>query len=114
MNVSTCMLTSIAIGIAVDDTVHVIVRFRREIEIDGNYERAVRATFVGVGPPVLFTSVILCAGFLVLTASQFRPNIYFGVLTSFTMATALIADLLILPVCLYLLRPRATATAPEA
>ena len=108
INMATSMLPSIAIGIAVDDTIHIISRIRNEYRHTGNREiaRAIYASITTTGRAMLITSIVLFFGFMVLVTSRFQPNAYFGLLTALTMVWALAADLLTLPALLVLLKPK--------
>ncbi|MFC1610653.1 RND family transporter, partial [Myxococcota bacterium] len=93
LTVSTAMIASVAIGIAVDDTIHFLVRFKHEHGKDRDYLHACRRTLMTTGRPVIFTSLVISAGFLILCISSFRPNLEFGVLTAVALLSAMIADL---------------------
>jgi len=97
LNISTSMIAVIAIGIAVDDTIHYLTAFNGELRRTGDQRQAV--TFVGrsVGRPIVFTSVALCLGFMVVCLSNFIPIQHFGLLAGVTMVVALGADLVLLP-----------------
>jgi len=100
LNIATSMIAVIAIGIAIDDTIHYLSAFNKEIRRTGSEEEAIRRVGQSVGLPVIFTSIALCAGFLVVCQSNFIPIRHFGILASITMVVALIADLLITPALL--------------
>ncbi|HNV71302.1 MAG TPA: MMPL family transporter, partial [Candidatus Ozemobacteraceae bacterium] len=104
-NTVTGMIASIAIGLAVDDTIHIICQFQHELEKDGNEQEALVRTMVHKGRATVFASVILCTGFSVLALSSFGPTRYFGVFISVGVAAALICELLITPVALYTFKP---------
>ncbi len=97
LNISTSMIAVIAIGIAVDDTIHYLSAFNARIRATGNPEDAILYVGRTVGRPIVFTSIALAAGFLVVCLSNFQPIQYFGVLASVTMVVALFADLILLP-----------------
>lgn len=97
LNFATVMITSIAIGIAVDDTIHFLVRYRRELRTDPDRHQAIENTILHSGRAMAFTSVAMAAGCGLFVLSDFAPNRCFGVLMAFTMVTALVADLLVLP-----------------
>ncbi|RME89214.1 MAG: hypothetical protein D6785_00095, partial [Planctomycetota bacterium] len=97
LNSSTSMVASISIGIAVDVAVHFISRFRLEFQGPGTTRKAIYATYKKSGKPILFTSSILMAGFMVLSLASFVPTIQFGILTCITIFSALIAGLVVLP-----------------
>jgi predicted RND superfamily exporter protein len=94
----------VAIGIAVDDTVHFLSRYKEELCSGLPPLEATAETFRKIGPAMVATSLVAAAGFIVLCLAQFRPIIYFGFLTAFTMIAALGADILMLPSCAYVLR----------
>ncbi|HPM76869.1 MAG TPA: MMPL family transporter, partial [bacterium] len=108
INLATCMIPSIAIGIAVDDTIHFFSRFRREYDNRGrqNLPEVLAFCLSTTGRAMFITSAVLFCGFMVLLLSNFVPNLYFGVLTALTMVWALAADLLIVPAMLNVLRPK--------
>ncbi|WP_347332396.1 efflux RND transporter permease subunit [Marinimicrobium locisalis] len=99
LDLMTITIASIAMGIAVDDTIHYMHRYREEIE-EGGPEAAVKRTNFSVGYAVLFTSTIIIVGFSLLVFSDFLPSVYFGVLSSLAMLMALVSDLTLLPVLL--------------
>ncbi len=101
----TVMIASIAIGIAVDDTVHFLTRFRAERQAGLAPGEAIAATFDKVGPALVFTSVIAACGFAILALAEFRPIRYFGGLTALTMLAALAGDLYVLPAMVRLIAP---------
>ena len=105
VNMTTVMMLSVSFGIAVDDAVHYLWRFRTEFEASGDYAEAMRATHASVGRACVFTTVVIAGGFWILVLSQFLPTAYFGALIAVTMAGALAADLLLLPVLILLLKP---------
>ncbi len=100
LNVSTSMIAVIAVGIAVDDTIHYLTAFNKQIHRTGDQELAILRTGRAVGRPIVFTSIALTAGFLIVCLSNFQPIRHFGLLASITMVVALLADLLITPALL--------------
>jgi hypothetical protein len=114
LNISTCLIAVVAVGIAVDDTIHYLTTFGQEMRRTHDREAAILQTVRTVGRPILVTSVALSAGFLVVCLSNFQPIRQFGILSSITMAVALLADLFLLPPLLITLRigdEQATAKA---
>ena len=110
------LLATVAIGIAVDDTVHMTSRMRKEFIRCGNYEESVRIGLMNVGRPVIVTSIILSLSFLVYLASDMEILASFGILLSLTIVMALLADLLLLPALVLVLHPfgqERTATPPK-
>ena len=104
---STAMTFAIAFGIAVDDTLHYLTRYRMELaEADRHYRQANDATLMGTGIAMMSTTTILVSGFLVLTLSEFIPTVQFGTLSAITILSALFADLTFLPALLSLVKPR--------
>jgi predicted RND superfamily exporter protein len=98
LTVATSLVASIAIGLAVDDTIHFIFRFRQQFSKDFSRRQANYRTIADVGKPIVFTSVAIGLGFSVLLFSSFLPTSIFGALMLITMASALFGDLLILPI----------------
>jgi predicted RND superfamily exporter protein len=97
LSVATSLIASVAIGLAVDDTIHYLVRYNSEFKKDLNKDRAMRDTLVSVGRPIIFTSLTISLGFSVLIFSHFQPTAIFGFLMVVTMLSALIGDLILLP-----------------
>ena len=97
LSVATSLIASIAIGLAVDDTIHYLVQYNREFKKDLDKERALRDTVRSVGRPILFTTLTIGLGFSVLAFSHFKPTAVFGLMMMITMGSALIGDLLVLP-----------------
>ena len=93
------MLSCIALGIAVDDTIHYLSRYQAEYRVDGDRTGAMRRTLMSTGRAIVFTSVVIAGGGWILVFSSFRPNAHFGILTGVTMVSAPLADLLIAPLC---------------
>ena len=110
VNMTSAMMLSAALGIAVDDTIHYIWRYRVELAVRSSVPDALAATQRSVGRACFFTSVVITAGFTILLFSQFLPTAYFGGLVGFTMVVALCADLLLLPALLSVLGEAATPT----
>lgn len=99
------LLATIAIGIAVDDTIHMLARLRTEFAACGDYRTAVARALRGVGPPITMTTVILTAAFSSYLISSMAVLASFGALLAVTMIAALIADLFLLPALVLWLRP---------
>jgi len=100
LNTGTSLVASIALGIAVDDTIHYMTGFNLEMRRLGDQTRAMLATLRLRGKAIVFTSVALFCGFMVLSASRFAPIVAFGYLTAIAMAAALLGDIVVLPVLL--------------
>jgi CRP-like cAMP-binding protein/preprotein translocase subunit SecF len=97
LSMVTSLIASIAIGLAVDDTIHYLVRYNREFKSDLNEKRAIRDTLTHVGRPITFTTVTICLGFSILLFSSFKPTAIFGVMMMITSVSALVGDLILLP-----------------
>lgn len=96
-SVATSLVASVAIGLAVDDTIHYLVRYNREFKKDLDKDRALRDTIHHVGVPIVFTSVTIALGFSLLIFSHFEPTSVYGFLMVVTMVAALVGDLILLP-----------------
>jgi hypothetical protein len=107
LDISTVVIFSVTLGLAVDDTVHILARVREEIPAGGSWRAVLERSLLGSGHAVVMTSVVLGAGMLVLLGSTFTPTRMFGLLTFVTLGSALLADLLLLPALLVLFPPRA-------
>ncbi len=100
LSLSTNIIAAIVLGIAVDDTIHLMSRLSSQVRATADREEALLHTFSTVGKPVFYTSVILFLGFLTLCVSSFVPIREFGILAAFTMIVALGADVVLLPAIL--------------
>jgi len=105
LDMMTITIAAIAIGISVDDTIHYVHRFQEEFKEDRDYLATMYRSHASIGRAMLYTTVIITAGFSVLSLSNFVPTVYFGLFTGFAMVAALVADLTVLPKLLVLLRP---------
>jgi len=114
LDMATAMIASVAVGVAVDDTIHIYDGLRRRSRAGMALTVALLRTYRQAGRAVAATTLILCAQFLLLTMSEFVPTMQFGLLTAIGLAAALVFDLLLLPAVLVVLdrrRRRAAATA---
>ena len=105
LDIMTITIAAIAIGIAVDDTIHFIHRFEEEFKFDKDYVNAMRRSHRGIGHAMYYTTIIIVIGFSILMLSNLVPTIYFGLLTGIIMISVLAADLLLLPKLLLMLKP---------
>ncbi|MEO1199692.1 MAG: MMPL family transporter, partial [Pseudomonadota bacterium] len=101
---TSALALTIALGIAVDDTVHILNRLRRYGD-RACAPRAVKSALLSVAPVLVLTTVILCAGITATQLSEMPMVSYFGVLTMVILCLALIADVIVLPACLVTLGP---------
>ncbi len=99
LDLMTITIAAIVMGIAVDDTIHYVHRYREELR-DNDADQAVVNTHDSVGLAILYTTVIIAVGFSLLMFSDFVPSMIFGLLTALAMLMALIADLCLLPLLL--------------
>lgn len=97
LNATTGLVACIVLGIAVDDTTHFLHRFNDEARRLGNEEEAAVSTLRSLGRPVLRTSLALCLGFLVLTASRLQNQVEFGMLAAATLAIGWICEATLMP-----------------
>jgi uncharacterized protein len=97
LNMATALIAGIAIGLAVDDTIHYLVRYNREFKKDLDKDRALTDTLTHTGRPIIFTTLTIGIGFSMLLISSFSLTAVFGFLMVITLAAALIGDLVILP-----------------
>ena len=104
LNPGTAMCASIALGLIVDDTVHVLSRLQAGLAVGRSTAEAVRATVIESGRPIVVTSALLGAGFVVLTQASFAPIVHLGALTAAIVVLALLADLVLLPALLLFAR----------
>jgi hypothetical protein len=105
LDMMTITIASISLGIAVDDTIHYICRFREEIQVDGDYAKTLHRCHGSIGNAMYYTSVAIVIGFSILTTSNFWPTIYFGAFTSLAMVIALAGALLLLPKLIIMFKP---------
>ncbi len=101
---TTAILFTVAFGIAVDDTIHFMSKLKLELAKGKNLHYAIKRTFIEAGKAIILTSIILVAGFGLLIFSQFGVTHFTGLLISFSLIFALLADLFLLPVLLFPLR----------
>jgi predicted RND superfamily exporter protein len=99
------MIATVAMGIAVDDTIHFVSRYHHEFDESGSYADALAAAMADVGHAVFVTSLVLVLGFLVNLFSVLDASARSGVLLAATIATALLADLLLTPALVLTLEP---------
>ena len=101
----TITIAAITIGIAVDNSIHYIYRFKEEFNKIKNYEKTVSYCHSTVGIAILNTSITIVFGFSILVFSNFIPTIYFGVFTSIAMLLAMLSVLTLLPALIIKFKP---------
>ncbi|MDV7340644.1 MMPL family transporter [Terasakiella sp. A23] len=97
LDMMTITVAAITIGIAVDNGIHYIYRFREEYAKNASYEETLHICHASIGKAVFYTTMTIIFGFSILMMSNFIPTIYFGVLTGAAMFIALLAALTVLP-----------------
>ena len=102
---ATAMTFSIALGIAVDDTIHFLSRFRSEFKISKSHKKSTSITILTTGRAIISTTITLAMGFIVLLFSNFKPNSEFGILSTIILVIALISSLLLLPSLINTIKP---------
>ena len=105
LDLMTITIAAISVGIAVDNTIHYIIRFKREFSQHKNYSKTVEICHGSIGKAMYYTSSIIVIGFSILSLSNFIPTIYFGLLTGLAMLAALLASLTLLPALLIIFKP---------
>lgn len=105
LDIMTITIASITIGIAVDNTIHYIVRYKNELKVDQSYPNALRRSHDSIGKAIFYTSITIIMGFSILALSNFKPTIYFGTLTALAMAVALLGSLTLLPRLILIAKP---------
>lgn len=105
LDMMTITIAAITIGIAVDNSIHYIYRFKEEFAQNGNYEATLKLCHSTVGIAILNTSITIVFGFSILVLSNFIPTIYFGIFTGLAMLLAMISVLTLLPSLLLIIKP---------
>lgn len=105
LDMMTITVAAITVGIAVDDTIHYIHRFKTEFQKDGDYIATMHRCHRSIGQAMFFTSLTIISGFSILVLSNFIPTIYFGLFTGFAMFMALVGALTLLPRLIILVKP---------
>ncbi len=105
LDMMTITIAAITIGIAVDNSIHYIYRFKEEFKKLNNYEKTLDRCHSTVGIAILNTSITIIFGFSILVLSNFIPTIYFGIFTGLAMLLAMISVLTLLPKLILSLKP---------
>jgi len=102
---STVLVFSVALGIAIDITIRFLVNFKQELPVArGDIKQTVVLTIRDTGISIVYTSLVLIAGFIIFAFSGFGSTSALGWLTSFTLFTATLTNLILLPVILLLIK----------
>tara|TARA_Y100000590_G_scaffold195161_1_gene221621 strand:- start:42 stop:2420 length:2379 start_codon:yes stop_codon:yes gene_type:complete len=105
LDMMTITIAAITIGIAVDNSIHYIYRFKEEYKTINNYKLTLKKCHSTVGVAILNTSITIVFGFSILVLSNFIPTIYFGIFTGIAMLLAMISVLTLLPSLLLVFKP---------
>ena len=105
LDMMTITIAAITIGIAVDNSIHYIYRFKEEFKKIKDYNKTLEKCHNTVGVAILNTSITIVFGFSILVLSNFIPTIYFGVFTGIAMLLAMISVLTLLPKLILIVKP---------
>ena len=105
LDMMTITIAAITIGIAVDNSIHYIYRFREEFPKTRDYISTMHYCHANIGKAVFYTAITIIIGFSILVLSNFIPTIYFGLLTALAMFIALFAALTLLPKLILIWKP---------
>ena len=105
LDIMTITVAAISVGMAVDNTIHYIHRFKLEFKKTSSYENSMKNSHNTIGRAMFYTSTTIIIGFLVLVTSNFNPTVYFGLFVSLAMFMALLGALTLLPQLLMILKP---------
>jgi uncharacterized protein len=105
LDMMTITIAAITIGIAVDNSIHYIYRFREEFARTQDYIETLHYCHANIGKAVFYNAITIIIGFSILILSNFIPTIYFGLLTAFAMLVALLAALTLLPKLILIWKP---------
>ena len=97
LQTSNIVSFTVSVGLAVDDTIHFVVRYQQERREGKSHHDAILHTFRGAGHAIILTSVLLVSGFGILATSSLTTTFHFGLLASITLFAAILADLFLLP-----------------
>lgn len=106
LKISTSVIFTIAFGIAVDDTIHFMSKYRLASLHHENMVFALKNTYLSTGRAIILTTIVLIGGFISLLFSEFMGTYYIGLLVSGTLVFALLVDLFVLPYLLYIIRDK--------
>jgi len=105
LDMMTITIAAITIGIAVDNSIHYIYRFKEEFNKLKDYNKTLKTCHSTVGVAILNTSITIVFGFSILVLSKFIPTIYFGMFTGLAMLLAMISVLTLLPALILVVKP---------
>jgi hypothetical protein len=105
LDIMTITIAAIVVGIGVDDCIHYVHRFIKEFSVDRDYRAAMYRCHNSIGRAMYYTTLTVVVGFSTLTLSNFKPSIYFGLLTVLAMVAAVLGALLLLPRLIMVVKP---------
>ena len=105
LDMMTITIASITVGIAIDNSIHYIYRFREEFKINKNYKKTIEICHKSVGKAIVNASLTIVFGFSILIFSNFIPSIYFGIFTGLAMLTAMSLVLTLMPQLIAIIKP---------
>jgi predicted RND superfamily exporter protein len=105
LDIMTITVAAISVGMAVDNTIHYIHRFKKEFSLTNNYKTSMQNSHKTIGRAMFYTSTTIILGFLVFATSNFNPSVYFGIFVSLAMVMALLGALTLLPQLILLFKP---------
>ena len=105
LDMMTITIASITVGIAIDNSIHYIYRFREEFKINKNYKKTIEICHKSVGKAIVNASLTIVFGFSILILSNFIPSIYFGIFTGLAMLTAMTLVLTLMPQLIAIIKP---------
>ena len=105
LDMMTITIAAITIGIAVDNSIHYIYRFKEEFSVLKDYKTTIKTCHSTVGKAILNTSITIVFGFSILVLSKFIPTIYFGIFTGLAMLLAMVSVLTLLPSLILFIKP---------
>ena len=97
LDIMTITVAAISVGMAVDNTIHYIYRYKKELKKTGSVDQALKNAHTTTGRAIFYTATTIAAGFCILSLSNFFPTVLFGLFTSFAMVLAFITSLTVLP-----------------
>jgi len=115
LDIGTVLVASVSLGIAVDDTIHILTHFNKHLDEGMTTREALERLMAHSGPAMLSTTLILVTGFSTLAFGDFIPNVYFGLLTAIILSLGLATDFVLLPAILLIgVRDKVKAASPAA
>jgi len=98
LDVTTVLVSNVAIGVGVDDAIHFLLQYQKQFVIaKQDCRTAVRNTFQITGRPIVLTTISIVSGFIILCFASFKPIVFFGILVSISLFAAMFSTLVFLP-----------------